>query len=122
LGSGALDGFPTSNTKRGKLAQFSGTSFPCYIACFGYVLIAAGVVLSMLVSGSTGSYLFWAGTAIAGGLAALATVLELIKGDVCPVGPYGIPMCYISLAFSIVIAVLYMLQSSPTAASVTLDG
>ena len=83
----------------------------CYIAFGGYVLIAAGVALSLLIPGAVGGYLFWGGTAIAGGLAAFATVLELVKGDVCPVGPYGIPMCYISLAFSIVIAVLFLLQS-----------
>ena len=107
----------------GEACPILGDFIPaCYIACFGYVLIAAGVALSMLMSGLTGSYLFWAGTAIAGGLAAFATVLELIKGDVCPVGPYGIPMCYISLAFSTVIAVLYMLQSSQAAGAATLNG
>ena len=73
--------------------------------------------------GAAGSYLFWGGTTIAGGLAAFATVLELIKGDVCPVGPYGIPMCYISLAFSIVIAVLYVLQAaSQSSSAATLNG
>ncbi len=82
----------------------------CYIAFGGYVLIALGVAISILMPGAAGSYFFWGGTFIAGGLAALATVLELVKGGVCPVGPYGIPMCYISLALSIVIAVLFMLQ------------
>ena len=86
----------------------------CYIAFGGYLLIAIGAALSFLPTGAAagnwGSYLFWAGTAIAGGLAALATILELVKGDVCPVGPAGIPMCYISLAFSVVIAVMYVVS------------
>ena len=74
----------------GEACPILGNFIPaCYIACFGYVLIAAGVVFSLLTLGSTANYLFWTGTAIAGGLAALATVLELIKGDICPVGPYG---------------------------------
>ena len=106
----------------GEACPILGNYVPaCYIAFFGYVLIAAGVAFFMLMSGSTGSNLFWAGTAVAGGLAALATVLELIKGDVCPIGMYGIPMCYISLAFSIVIAVLFMLQASQAGAA-TLNG
>ena len=96
----------------GEACPILGDTVPaCYIAFGGYILIAAGVALSLLVPGAVGGYLFWGGTAIAGGLAAFATVLELVKGDVCPVGPYGIPMCYISLAFSIVIAVLFLLQS-----------
>ncbi len=96
----------------GEACPILGDTVPaCYIAFGGYVLIAAGVALSLLIPGAVGGYLFWGGTAIAGGLAAFATVLELVKGDVCPVGPYGIPMCYISLAFSIVIAVLFLLQS-----------
>ena len=93
----------------------------CYIAFGGYVLIALGVALSILISGSTGRYLFWSGTFIAGGLAALASVLELIKGDVCPVAFGSVPMCYISFAFSIVIAVLFILQSSQTSTA-TLNG
>ena len=96
----------------GEACPILGDTVPaCYIAFGGYILIAAGVALSLLVPGAVGGYLFWGGTAIAGGLAAFATVLELVKGDVCPVGPYGIPMCYISLAFSIVVAVLFLLQS-----------
>ena len=83
----------------------------CYIAFGGYILIGLGVALSILKSGSTGSYLFWGGTILAGGLAALASVLELIKGDVCPVAFGSVPMCYISLGFSIVIAVLFLIQS-----------
>ena len=98
----------------GEACPILGDTVPaCYVAFGGYVLIAVGVAISLLVpGGAAGSYLFWGGTTIAGGLAAFATVLELMKGDVCPVGPYGIPMCYISLAFSIVIAVLYVLQAS----------
>ena len=72
--------------------------------------------------GAIGGYLFWGGTLVAGGLAALATVLELVKGDVCPVAFGSVPMCYISLAFSIVIAVLFMLQSNSHAANASLDG
>ena len=94
----------------------------CYIAFGGYILIGAGVALAILTPGAIGGYLFWSGTFIAGGLAALATVLELIKGDVCPVKFGSVPMCYISLALSIVIALLFMSQASSPPADVTYNG
>ena len=50
---------------------------------------------------------------MAGGLAALASVLELVKGDVCPVAFRSVPMCYISLVFTAVIGLLYWIQLSP---------
>ena len=80
----------------------------CYIAFGGYILIALGVALRLFSASSPATYLFWIGMAIAGGLAALASVLELIKGDICPVAFGSVPMCYISLAFSAVIAVLFV--------------
>ena len=83
-------------------------------------MIALGVAFSILMSGALGSYLFWGGTIVAGGLAALATVLELVKGNVCPVAFGSVPMCYISLAFSIVIAVLFLVQSSQAASAAAL--
>ena len=85
-------------------------------------MIALGVALAIVMSGSAAAnYLFWAGTIVAGGLAAMATVLELIKGDVCPkLG--SVPMCYLSLAFSIVIAVLFVIQNYQTTNAVTLNG
>ena len=107
----------------GEACPILGDTVPaCYIAFGGYILIAAGVAVSLLIPGAVGNYLFWAGTSVAGGLAAYASVMELIKGDVCPVGPYGIPMCYISLAFSIVIATLFLLQPNPAASAAALNG
>jgi len=107
----------------GEACPILGDTVPaCYVAFSGYILIALGVLLSMAMSGgAVANYLFWGGTFIAGGLAALASVLELIKGDVCPkLG--SVPMCYLSLAFSIVIAVLFVIQNSQAANAVTLDG
>ena len=103
----------------GEACPVLGNFIPaCYIAFGGYILIAIGAVLSFFPVGTDGAstiptwgrYLFWGGTAVAGGLAALATVMELVKGDVCPVAFGSVPMCYVSLAFSIVIAVMYVLS------------
>ena len=92
----------------------------CYIAFGGYILIGLGVAAGLLMAGSLGRYLFWIGIVIAGGLAALASILEFIKGDVCPVAFGSVPMCYISLAFTAVIGVLFWLQSSPVADTSTI--
>ena len=93
----------------GEACPILGDMVPaCYIAFAGYILIAVGVAVSLQGIATSSRYLFWAGTAIAGGLAALATVLELIKGDVCPVAFGSVPQCYISLAFSVVIVLLFL--------------
>ena len=100
----------------GEACPILGNFIPaCYIAFAGYILITAGVTLTVSGVGQVGSYLFWGGTAIAGGLAAYATVLELIKGDVCPVAFGSVPMCYISLAFSVVIVLLFLSLPSASA-------
>ena len=80
----------------------------CYVALTGYVLIGLGVFGSFVSGSSTGKYAFWIGTAIAGGLAAFATVLELTKGDVCPVAFGSVPTCYLSLALGVLIGGLFL--------------
>ena len=103
-----------AQSQSGEACPILGDTVPaCYIAFGGYVLIGLGVAASLLLGESLGRYPFWSGLVIAGGLAALASVLELVKGDVCPVAFGSVPMCYISLAFTAVIGVLYWLQLSP---------
>ena len=98
----------------GEACPVLGDTVPaCYIAFGGYIFIGLGIAAYLLMGGSLGSYLFWSGIAVAGGLAALASVLELIKGDVCPVAFGSVPMCYISLVFTAVIGLLYWIQLSP---------
>ncbi len=101
----------------GEACPVLGDTVPaCYIAFGGYILIGLGAAAYLALGGSLGNYLFWSGLGIAGGLAALASVLELIKGDVCPVAFGSVPMCYISFAFTAVIGVLYWIQLSPASA------
>ena len=100
----------------GEACPVLGNFIPaCYIAFGGFILITLGVVLSFLPAGaegvsvinSWGRYMFWGGITVAGGLAAIATVMEFVKGDVCPtIG--SIPMCYISLALCVAIAVMFV--------------
>lgn len=78
----------------------------CYIAFAGYLAMALALVIP-LMSGNTLSWLFWSGLAVAGGLALLGSVIELIQGDVCPRAFGWLPMCYVSFAFSVLIGILY---------------
>ena len=95
----------------GEACPILGDAVPaCYIALAGFILITVGVAASLLRVGQFGRYLFWGGMLVAGGLALFATVLELIKGDVCPVAFGSVPTCYISLTLCIVIALLFLNQ------------
>jgi hypothetical protein len=53
------------------------------------------------------AWVFWLGLLAAGGLALVGSGLEVIKGDVCPVAFGWLPMCYVSLAFSVLIGILF---------------
>lgn len=97
----------------GEACPVLGNAIPaCYIALFAYILIALGVALLFASPSHRTSYLsqslFWSGMVIAAGLASIASIMELISGDICPVAFGDIPMCYISLAFNVVIAWLYL--------------
>ncbi len=92
----------------GEACPILGNTVPaCYVALAGYGLIGLGVFLSLALGSSAGIWAFWTGIAVAGGLAALATVLELIKGNVCPVAFGSVPTCYFSLGMSVLIGGLF---------------
>jgi hypothetical protein len=92
----------------GESCPILGNTVPaCYVALAGYALIGLGVLLSLALVSSAGLWTFWTGIAVAGGLAALATVLELIKGNVCPVAFGSFPTCYFSLGMSVLIGGLF---------------
>ena len=92
----------------GESCPILGNTVPaCYVALAGYALIGLGVLLSLALVSSAGLWTFWTGIAVASGLAALATVLELIKGNVCPVAFGSFPTCYFSLGMSVLIGGLF---------------
>lgn len=81
----------------------------CYIAFSGYLFIAISITMKLLKSIHRGimNKFFYLGISIAGGLALLASVMELIIGGICPIAFGWLPMCYPSLLFSIIILWLY---------------
>ena len=88
----------------GEACPVVGSVPACYVAFAGYLVMLIG-----LIAVSTGARMhrvFHTGLSVAGGLALIGTILELVNGNVCPrVG--SIPMCYISLAMSALIGVLF---------------
>ncbi len=96
----------------GEACPVVGSVPACYVAFAGYFFMIAA-----LIGGSKFAWLskaFYAGVIIAGGLALLGSILELVNGNVCPrVG--SIPMCYISLAMSLLIAGLFYVTTKRVA-------
>jgi hypothetical protein len=95
-----------SHYKAGESCPILGAVPACYIALAGYLMMASAV-LRLFMSAAPWSGVFWTGLFLAGGLALLGSALELIKGDICPKAMGWQPMCYVSLAFSVAIGVLY---------------
>ena len=90
----------------GEACPLLGPVPACYIAFAGYLMMA--FALAALGLGSkTLSWVFWTGLAVAGGLALLGSAFELIRGNICPRAFGWLPMCYVSLAFSVLIGLLY---------------
>ena len=97
----------------GEACPVVGSVPACYVAFAGYLAMAIGLVAAVTSGASWPRSLFYVGVGVAGGLALLGTTLELIKGNVCPrVGE--VPMCYISLAMSILIGGLFWSMTRET--------
>ena len=79
----------------------------CYIAFVGYLFMSIVLAANLLLGHVQFNWLFWTGLGVAGGLALLGSAFEIIKGDICPKAFGWLPMCYISLAFCVVIGVLF---------------
>ena len=87
----------------GEACPILGAVPACYIAFGGYLLMAVALSVTMSNGNANIAWMFWAGLFVAGGLALLVSVMELIKGVICPLAFGWLPMCYVSLAFSVLI-------------------
>ena len=82
-----------------------------YIASAGYLMMALALAVRTAKSEVNLSWMFWLGLLAAGGLALVGSGLELINGDVCPKAFGWLPMCYVSLAFSVLIGILFAVKT-----------
>ena len=89
----------------GEACPILGPVPACYVAFAGYLAAATGVSLHFITPSFAGSSLFVGGVGIAAGLALVGSIMELVKGNVCPRAG-DIPMCYISLAMGLLIFAL----------------
>ena len=91
------------------------SGFPvCYLVLAGY--------LAMLVSLFLTKYdfhkgIFYIGWFIVFLIAIVGTIYELYSGNICPRTSYGLPMCYLSLAFTLLIVFLFKYQQKLIAGS-----
>lgn len=95
----------------GEACPILGPVPACYIAFVGYLLMSIVLAANLLLGRTQFDWLFWTGLGVAGGLALLGSAFEIIKGDICPKAFGWLPMCYISLAFCIVIGVLFKIAN-----------
>ena len=80
----------------------------CYVVTIGYAAMLLRLIGWYLFKIDKHSHrLFFSGWLIVFLIAAAATVMEIFKGSVCPSSNSGFPLCYLSLAYSVVIFVLY---------------
>jgi hypothetical protein len=96
-----------SHYQSGEACPILGIVPACYIAFVGYLMMALALAVKTAKPELHVSWLFWSGLLAAGGLALLGSGLEVIKGDVCPKAFGWLPMCYVSLALSVLIGILY---------------
>jgi hypothetical protein len=96
-----------SQYQSGEACPILGIVPACYIAFAGYLMMALALAVTTAKPELNLSWMFWSGLLAAGGLALLGSGLEVIKGDVCPKAFGWLPMCYVSLAFSALIGILY---------------
>ena len=88
----------------GEACPVVGSVPACYVAFAAYLSMVIGTFAVSRTPGMRN--VFYGGVTVAGGLALIGSVLELVKGNVCPRAG-SIPMCYISLAMSVLIGVLF---------------
>ena len=88
----------------GEACPVVGSVPACYVAFAGYAAMIAGVMLVGQLAWARG--LFVAGLGVAGGLALIGSILEVVWGNVCPRAG-AVPMCYVSLALALLIGALF---------------
>jgi hypothetical protein len=100
-----------SQYQSGEACPILGVVPACYIAFAGYLVMASALAVTIAKPEVNLSWMFWSGLLAAGGLALLGSGLELAKGNICPKAFGWLPMCYVSLAYSVLIGILYAVMN-----------
>ena len=76
----------------------------CYVVTAGYFLMLTATFLYQKNIAKTLFIIGWTPVLL---LALIGSLLEVIYGDICPKSSIGIPLCYVSLSFAMLVALLY---------------
>lgn len=79
----------------------------CYLVLIGYASMFTNL---FMLNSNKHKWLFYFGWSIVFFIAVAGSIFEAAKGDVCPRSGSGFPLCYLSLAFTIAIILLYYIQ------------
>jgi hypothetical protein len=80
----------------------------CYLVALGYTIMLAA---QLTPAGKFRDMLFFPAWILVCAIAALGTGFEFAVGETCPKNSSGLPLCYLSLAYSIAIVLLYLIGS-----------
>lgn len=75
----------------------------CFVVTIGYVMMVASL---FILNFGWKKRIFLSGWLVVFLIAVTGTLLEVINGNTCPQSADGLPLCYVSLTFSILILVL----------------
>ncbi len=77
----------------------------CYIVSVGYFLILLSAIFNKIIVFYTGWFPVFL-------LALSGSIMEFSMGDICPKSSDGLPMCYFSLIFTLIILWLFSKQKN----------
>jgi len=95
--------------KHGEVCPTLGPIPACIIVFLGYFLMLTAAFFINKRLAKPAFIIGWSPVFI---LAFLGVTLELIKGETCPSGAFGIPQCFFSLGMVIACAVLFEISRS----------
>jgi hypothetical protein len=78
----------------------------CYVVLLGYLMMLSSLFRRQI---SRNKKVFYYGWLIVFLIAMVGTFLEFVWGDICPKGFHQLPLCFVSLAFTIVFLLLHTL-------------
>lgn len=90
--------------KHGEVCPTLGPIPACIIVFLGYFLMLGAAIFINKQPAKPAFVLGWTPVFI---LAFLGVTLELIKGETCPSGAFGIPQCFFSLGMVLLCGVLF---------------
>ncbi len=100
-----------SHLEHGEVCPMLGPLPACIVVFLGYLFI---LIATFIIRQDKSKLLFFIGWIPVVGLASIGVVLELVRGDTCPPGGFGIPQCFYSLAMAITVFVLFFFVRKKT--------